>query len=423
MWGTRVAEGRAGAIKVALAIALAAASALVVSATVSRALRGSAFDGLLVAAISGLCSVALVQLGVRLADRTLFPARAAYRKAVQQISEALASTTNEQDVAVAVHAAVRSGLRCRLVDLTLDGDPTPAAAAATLPRGAAELEVPISFDGQRLGRIRVGEKGGAALFNSEDQALLWAIAGHAALGLAHARRYREIQRRRRDELAAHHSEKALIVDTLGAEIAHEIRYPINFFRAVLGAAASLGPEDAAIGLEEVDRLDRMVASLERMAGAEAAGVWRTTDVRELIGRAESLLRDRLGPKRMERSIAGPTDVYGNPDQLLQILMNLLCNAVEATAGRSGGRLGVDWVATPDRAELRVWDDGPGPGAPAQDLFAAWFTTKPNGTGLGLAIARRLADAHNFGLRCERRDGRTTFALLMPAPRNSHRGAA
>jgi signal transduction histidine kinase len=100
------------------------------------------------------------------------------------------------------------------------------------------------------------------------------------------------------------------------------------------------------------------------------------------------------------------------DKTVQVLVNLLSNALEASAPH--GAAGVRWTATPEAGSLVIWDRGPGFEGDGAQLFAPWHTTKPNGTGLGLAISHRLVRAHDWNIRAERVGGETRFCVTVRA---------
>jgi signal transduction histidine kinase len=93
-------------------------------------------------------------------------------------------------------------------------------------------------------------------------------------------------------------------------------------------------------------------------------------------------------------------IQADSDQLEQLLINLLHNAVDA-ALETGGGVRVSWVTTAAFLEVLVEDDGPGlPNT--GNLFVPFFTTKPGGSGIGLPLSRQIAENHGGSLTLENR---------------------
>jgi signal transduction histidine kinase len=332
----------------------------------------------------------------------------AYRQATQQLSAELTSVTDPAQVARAVERAVQRWLPCQAVELRASGtdcdNPPPSGDA---------LAVPACFGGRTMGWLVVRPHPDRPPYTPDDLDQLRTIADQAALALAYAVRHAELEKRQKEQLAAWQTERIALVETVAAEIAHEVRYPINFFRSVFRRdrhSARLDEEEIDIGCEEVERLERLVSGLRRIAGSRIER--RTVAVADLVTRVEALLREALGGRSLARDVPAEAALRCDPHHATQLLVNLVANAIDATAPR--GTVGVRWTAVPTGAELVVWDDGQGFDGDASRLFAPWFTTKPRGTGLGLAITQRIVRAHGWSIDAARADARTSFVVSVPA---------
>jgi signal transduction histidine kinase len=125
-----------------------------------------------------------------------------------------------------------------------------------------------------------------------------------------------------------------------------------------------------------------------------------------VGRAVSF-ETRLP---VEVQAGEPITVQGDPDQLEQVLINLLRNAADA-ALTTHGKVSAGWRR--DGAMLEIWvaDQGPGLSSTA-NLFVPFFTTKPGGSGIGLVLSRQIAEGHGGALMLENRtDGPGCIARL------------
>ena len=109
-----------------------------------------------------------------------------------------------------------------------------------------------------------------------------------------------------------------------------------------------------------------------------------------------------------------TDLNIQADQasLLQVLLNLLGNAIDAT-GTTGGSVKLRVRRTPRAALIDVEDDGPGLPSPDAPIFDAFFSTKEGGTGLGLAITHRIVTDHGGSIAVTSLPGKTEFRVALP----------
>ena len=106
--------------------------------------------------------------------------------------------------------------------------------------------------------------------------------------------------------------------------------------------------------------------------------------------------------RLPIASSGPeVMVSADPDQLEQLLINLVRNAVEA-ALETGGRVCASWCQVDTTLEVHVDDEGPGLQNTA-NLFVPFFTTKSDGSGIGLVLSRQIAEAHGGTLTLQNRE--------------------
>ena len=117
----------------------------------------------------------------------------------------------------------------------------------------------------------------------------------------------------------------------------------------------------------------------------------------------------------------PVESSVDPDQLRQVLLNLITNALDAAPEASEVRVRARRAERPELgsssrdAVIEVDDGGTGVDADHIDrLFIPFFTTKSEGTGLGLASSEKIVRAHGGTLRYERHEGRTIFRIVLPA---------
>ena len=106
-------------------------------------------------------------------------------------------------------------------------------------------------------------------------------------------------------------------------------------------------------------------------------------------------------------------VQADPDQIRQVLVNLIINALEALNGR--GELVITLAVEGGQAVIRVDDSGPGlPEGDTERLFDPFFSEKERGTGLGLAIAKRIMTAHGGSISAGASPaGGARFTLNLP----------
>jgi len=164
----------------------------------------------------------------------------------------------------------------------------------------------------------------------------------------------------------------------------------------------------AVVASRAEALGRFMSSYARLARLPPPRK-RPVDVHEIMQRAVRL--ERRGAIRL---VDGPpVTVSADPDQLDQVLINLLANAAEAAA-ETGGGVEAGWDADGRSVTLWIRDEGPGI-ANSGNLFVPFFTTKPSGSGIGLVLSRQIAEAHGGTLALSNRDDRPGCEARLVLP--------
>jgi two-component system nitrogen regulation sensor histidine kinase NtrY len=309
-------------------------------------------------------------------------------------------------------------------------------ATALLQRVMAEIDVAVlAFDG--AGALRLVNAGGERLLGQPSERLLGRRAeelGLAACLEGDAPRVMELgagdrvgryEMRRglfrqggrphqfvvlADVSRALREEERLAWQRLIRVLGHEINNsltPINSLAERLNTLLQRSPPDGELR-EDLQRglgvianrsegLTRFLASYTRLAKLPPPR-FASVDVGAWVQRA-TRLESRL-PVAIESSPAMTLQADG--DQLDQLLINLVANAVDAALSTGGGAR-VKWAQRGELFELTVQDDGPGLPDSA-NLFVPFFTTKPGGTGIGLVLSRQIAEAHSGTLSLANRAG-------------------
>jgi signal transduction histidine kinase len=235
-----------------------------------------------------------------------------------------------------------------------------------------------------------------------------------------------LERLKQTERDALRAEQLAWVGQMAAGIAHEIRNPLMAIKVLIQAAAErrTGPgfreRDLQVLEEEIVRLEQIVSGFLDFA-RPARPEFRPVDIKELSDRTLDGVKARAELQGVEIHVdppTGPTVVSADPNQLRQVLYNLVFNALDAQP--QGGQVRVK-IATRTPADgmpelvLRFEDAGPGlPSELGDRIFEPFVSTKESGLGLGLSICRRIAESHSGSLTAEPiAAGGTAFVLRLP----------
>lgn len=234
-----------------------------------------------------------------------------------------------------------------------------------------------------------------------------------------------------------HSVKSAAQSAIGmAEmLAHEIKNPLA---GITGAAQllsmSLSQEDLELTdliVAESRRIVKLLEQVEQFGNLSAPDL-KPVNIHDVLDRARRSALLGLGAHMRIIEDYDPSLplAYGDPDQLLQVVLNLLKNASEA-AGDVGGDIRIhtyfehsfrlrrsDGSGHSLPLQIEIIDDGPGlPDAIKADIFDPFVSGKENGTGLGLALVSKIISDHDGWISVTSIPGRTVFRLSLPrAPR-------
>jgi two-component system, NtrC family, nitrogen regulation sensor histidine kinase GlnL len=236
-----------------------------------------------------------------------------------------------------------------------------------------------------------------------------------------------------------HRDAARSVTGMAAVLAHEVKNPLAGIR---GAAQLLetnaSTEDQELTRlirDETDRICGLIDSMERFSDPRPPA-HHPVNVHLVLDHARRVAQTGFaaGVVFEERYDPSLPPVLGNRDQLVQVMLNLIKNAVEAcegstceillsTAYRHGLRLAVpgtrEQVHLP--LEVAIQDNGPGIAADIRrHMFDPFVTTKRSGTGLGLSLVAKIIGDHSGLIECDSEPGRTVFRLRLPIAANDER---
>ena len=238
----------------------------------------------------------------------------------------------------------------------------------------------------------------------------------------------ERERLRQAEAELAHINRVSMLGELAASIGHEVKQPIA--AAVTNAKTCLRwlKRDQPDLEEARDAATRMVE--DAMRSAEIINRMRSlyekatpqralVDVNEIIKEIVAVLRNEavhLGVSIRSHLAVDLPKVVGDRVQLQQVLMNLMINSIDALKGIEGKReiMLTSQSEGSDQLLVSVSDTGAGLPAKSDQMFDAFFTTKPHGTGMGLAISRTIIESHGGRLWATASAGRgATFHFSLP----------
>ncbi len=219
------------------------------------------------------------------------------------------------------------------------------------------------------------------------------------------------------------SQRLASLGRMAAGIAHEIRNPLSTLRGFAQFFGSRADDDAAkeyssLMIGEVDRLNESISTLLQFSRPREPE-FSQVDIKKLLQKTCKLLEHDFIESTItlaEKNNCSGT-LEADKDLLLQVLLNLLKNAI--TASRPGNTVSFFCEADEQNIYITITDAGVGMNLTEQEqMFDPFFTTKKSGTGLGLAVSHQIVEQHRGTFKVQSRPGSgTSITLILPKRQN------
>jgi two-component system NtrC family sensor kinase len=294
------------------------------------------------------------------------------------------------------------------------------------------VAVPIKYRGAVWGVIEAINKHDG-VFGERDREMLESLAGSAAIALENARLYQaereQTLRLKESQARLIHAEKMSALGRLAASLTHEINNPLQAIRSGLALIqtelnGTLDPADVQRDLQIIDREVKRISDLMLRLREFSRPVeleMRATDLGGLFDTILGLIGKQVQRNRIQvKTEWDPTvpPIVASPDQLTQVFMNLVLNAIDAMP--NGGVLTIATAVDRSRADfpvvrIDVIDTGVGIAPEALSrVFEPFFTTKQDGTGLGLAVSFEIVKSLGGEITVASQPGAgATFTVALP----------
>jgi signal transduction histidine kinase len=292
----------------------------------------------------------------------------------------------------------------------------------------SELAVPVKIDGHVMGVLDIQQIPPRNL-GQRDLQLVSAVSDQLAISLQKANLYADLQASLQTEKAMRNqlllNDRLSTMGRLLASVSHELNNPLQAIQNALfllreeKGISSQGRQDLDIVLAESERMAALISRLRATYRPIRAEDFQQMQLNDVIEDVYALISTHL--RHNEISFEFFPDPYlpvipGLPDQIRQVILNLLMNAVEAMP--ESGRLTVatEWQEESDEVLLRVTDTGTGINPVImQNIFEAFVTNKDRGTGLGLTIVYDIVNRHRGRIQAwNNPELGATFSVWLPA---------
>lgn len=295
-----------------------------------------------------------------------------------------------------------------------------------LPNTRSELAAPIIADNRVLGVLDI-QLHPPKYLTERDLQLVSAVADELAIALQKAGLYSDLQASLEQEKNVRsklvQNERLALAGRLLASVSHELNNPLQAIQNALfllkeeNGLSPQGKQDLQIVLSETERMSSLIERLRASYRPTQNEGFQTVQINNLIEDIHSLIATHLRHNQIAFEFHPDMNlpfILGHPDQLRQVVLNLLINAVEAAP--SGGRIVVSTENQMDKeVMISVSDNGHGiDPAILPHMFDAFVTDKETGTGLGLAITYDIVNRHHGRIAASNNaEGGATISFWLP----------
>lgn len=298
-----------------------------------------------------------------------------------------------------------------------------------LSRLNAELVYPLNVMNRISGILVMGKKVNGKEFDKKELELLSLLFGQAAFAIEHASLY-EIQRDRLKRM--YRTDRLAVLGELAAGAAHEIKNPLTSIRSTIQYLSNDFDVESEKGqmmhelLNETERINKIVQGLLSFARPSELNSMEI-NLEQLINQTLLLVNNTLKKQRIEvefEYFTEQTTIMGDAEQLKQVCLNIILNAVEAMKENDESHPRTLYISMEEGTLIDVRSryllisfEDTGKGIDEEDIenvFNPFFTTKEEGTGLGLAICFGIINRHKGELEVRSTLGKgTCFTIKLP----------
>ncbi len=333
---------------------------------------------------------------------------------------------SRDDAVVRILQSQREGVVREELEMAPE-DPNAQRVAGRMGDLDAEISVPIISKDRLIGILNLGHKDGKEIYSNEDLELLSTLANQAAVAIENGRLYENLKQsqatlRRADRLSS--------LGLLTAGLAHEIRNPLVAIRTF----TQLLPERfndpefregfQGLALKEVDRICSLINDLLSFARPSRPKVIQE-NMNDVIDGIARILDSEAKEKNVEITRDFTADLptaWIDREQMKQVFMNLVLNAIQAMKSQGGALLISTRCHSKDQSgqsgqfvQVEIRDTGVGiPEENLDHIFDPFFTNKDEGSGLGLSISHQIVQEHGGYITVESKAGAgTSFFVNIP----------